>query len=133
MDKTPVSIRLRKTSNVLELAYADGAAYQLPAEFLRVHSPSAEVTGHGPEQAVLQWGKRHVCVTGVRGVGHYAIQLSFDDGHDSGIFTWDYLFDLCSRQEQLWQDYLERLRRAGRLRDDAQVITITDPTRTNHS
>jgi DUF971 family protein len=133
MDRTPASIRLHKTSNVLELSYADGSTYKLPAEFLRVHSPSAEVSGHGPEQAVLQWGKRQVRLTGAHGVGHYAIQLSFDDGHDSGIYTWDYLYDLCTRQEQLWQDYLERLRRAGRLRDDAQVITITDPTRTNHS
>ena len=122
MNRQPTSIRLRKTSNVLELGYADGTCYTLPAELLRVYSPSAEV---------LQHGKRHVRMTGIEAVGHYAVQLTFDDGHNTGIYSWDYLYQLGTRQDELWQDYLDRLAKAGRLRDDAQVITIVDPAKTD--
>jgi len=129
MNRQPTSIRLRKTSNVLELGYADGTSYTLPAELLRVYSPSADVQGHGKGQEVLQYGKRHVRMTGIEAVGHYAVQLTFDDGHNTGIFSWDYLYQLGTRQDELWQDYLDRLAKAGRLRDDAQVITIVDPAK----
>lgn len=125
----PVSVRLRKVSNVLELSYADGQVFSLPAELLRVYSPSAEVKGHGAGQAVLQAGKRLVKLAAVTPMGHYALQLSFDDGHDSGIYTWDYLYHLATDQQALWQDYEQRLATAGRLRDDVQVITIVDPSK----
>lgn len=131
MDKRPTSVRLRKVSNLLELTYADGHCFSLPAEFLRVYSPSADVKGHGEGQAVLQFGKRHVKLTNVTPTGHYGIQLAFDDGHDTGIYTWNYLHKLGSQQQSLWQDYLQRLADAGRLRDDAQVIKIVDPAKTD--
>lgn len=128
MALAPLSIQLKKKSAVLVLSYGDGASYELPAEFLRVHSPSAEVRGHGRSNAVLQTGKRHVGITGLEAVGNYAIRISFDDGHDSGIYSWNYLNELCTRQDHLWQTYLDRLRDAGKSRDplpaDTQVITI---------
>ncbi|MEY2909783.1 MAG: hypothetical protein RLZZ602_2306, partial [Pseudomonadota bacterium] len=95
-------------------------------EFLRVHSPSAEVRGHGPGQETLQTGKCDVQVSAINPVGHYAIQLVFDDGHDSGLFSWDYLRELCSKQEELWQSYLDQLAAAGASRDsDIQVLNFT--------
>lgn len=131
MSSAPAGIRLRKKAGLLELSYQDGSKYELPAEFLRVFSPSAEVKGHGKGQEVLQTGKRLVRMTDIEAIGHYAVRLSFDDGHDSGIYSWDYLFDLCSRQQTLWQTYLDRLREAGGSRDalppDTQVISIVDP------
>ncbi|ALO47326.1 gamma-butyrobetaine hydroxylase-like domain-containing protein [Pseudohongiella spirulinae] len=131
MDTRPTDIRLRKLSNLLELTYADGRCFNLPAEYLRVYSPSAEVKGHGTGQEVLQYGKRHVRLCGVSPVGHYGIKLVFDDDHSSGIYTWDYLYELGNKQNDLWQDYLQRLAAAGRLRDDAQVIKIVDPAKTD--
>lgn len=129
----PSGLRLRRKSAVLELDYADGNSYSLSAELLRVYSPSAEVRGHGMGQAVLQTGKRHVGLSGAEPVGSYGIRLIFDDGHDSGIYSWDYLFQLATDQEALWQDYLERLHAARASRDplppDTQVITIVDPAR----
>lgn len=127
----PTSVRLRKLSNVLELSYADGRCFSLPAEFLRVYSPSADVKGHGKGQEVLQYGKRQVQLASVTPVGHYGVQLAFDDGHNTGIYAWDYLYRLGSEQDKLWQDYLQRLAAAGRLRDDAQVIKIVDPAKTD--
>jgi DUF971 family protein len=128
MALAPVGIQLKKKSAVVVLTYADGTAYELSAEFLRVHSPSAEVRGHGRSNAVLQDGKRQVGITGIEPTGNYAVRISFDDGHDSGIFSWDYLHELCTRQDHLWQTYLERLRDAGKSRDplpaDTQVVTI---------
>ncbi len=112
----PQQIRLHKRSKTLELVYADGS-YSLPAEFLRVHSPSAAVMGHGPGQAQLQWGKQQVAILQVVAQGNYAIKLIFDDGHDSGIYTWIYLWDLASQQETLWQAYLAALAGAGKSRD----------------
>ena len=117
MHAVPSDIRLRRKSGILELAYASGARHELPAEFLRVYSPSAEVRGHGAGQEVLQTGKKHVQLTGVEAIGNYAIKLIFDDGHDSGIYTWEYLYNLGAHYETYWQDYLERLNQAGASRD----------------
>lgn len=129
----PTDIRLRKKSGLLELHYSDGTRFELPAELLRVYSPSAEVKGHGKGQEVLQTGKRHVQITAIEAIGQYAIRLSFDDGHDSGIYSWDTLYDLGERQQELWQQYLTRLQQAQASRDalpaDTQAIKIVDPTR----
>jgi DUF971 family protein len=108
----PTEITLHKQSKTLELAYAD-QHYQLTAEYLRVHSPSAEVQGHGPGQAVLQVQKEHVGIDKIEPVGHYALKIYFDDGHDSGLFSWDYLYSLATEQENRWNKYLNRLQQAG--------------------
>lgn len=92
--------------------------FVLPCEYLRVYSPSAEVRGHGPGQEVLQLGKEEVNIVGIEPVGQYAIKLTFSDGHDTGLYSWDYLFDLCMRHEQLWQEYLDRVAAAGHQRKD---------------
>lgn len=113
----PQSIVLHKLSHVLELTYADGTQYRLPYELMRVYSPSAEVRGHGAGQETLQTGKREVEIVSVMQVGNYAIQPSFSDGHDSGIFGWDYLHFLGQNQDALWADYLTRLQTAGANRD----------------
>ena len=113
----PTEIKLHQASRVLELAFDDGCVFRLPYEFLRVYSPSAEVRGHGPGQETLQVGKREVGISEVAPVGHYAIQPTFSDGHSSGIYSWDYLYDLGMRQDELWQRYLERLAAAGASRD----------------
>ena len=118
--RVPTGVKLHSGSSVLELDYADGADCRLEAEFLRVHSPSAEVRGHGPGQEVLQTGKREVRLTGVEAVGSYAVKLIFDDGHDSGIYSWEYLHELCSRKDELWREYLDRLRKARASRGPAQ-------------
>lgn len=124
----PTEIKLHKRSAVLELAWADGRRSELTAEFLRVYSPSAEVRGHGQGQEVLQTGKRHVGIRRLEPVGNYAVRLHFDDGHDTGIYSWEYLFELAEGQQQLWQDYLTRLQAAGASRDPAdphvQVVNI---------
>jgi DUF971 family protein len=121
----PVDINLHRKSLELELRYPDGDSYRLPCEYLRVYSPSAEVKGHGPGQEVLQTGKLKVGITAIRPVGHYALQLVFDDGHDTGLYSWDYLYDLCINREQRWQDYLDRMAEAGASRDpDVQVVNF---------
>ena len=121
----PSSINLHKKSQTLELIYPDGRRFELSSELLRVYSPSAEVRGHGPGQEVLQVGKKDVVLTDVKAVGHYALQLIFDDGHDTGIYSWDYLRELCEQQDIYWQQYLERLREAGQSRDpEVQVLRI---------
>ncbi|MGI4844070.1 MAG: gamma-butyrobetaine hydroxylase-like domain-containing protein [Janthinobacterium lividum] len=109
----PTDIAVRQKSRVLDIAFDDGSSFSIPFELMRVYSPSAEVKGHGPGQEVLQLGKREVGITGVEPVGNYAIKPLFDDGHDSGIFTWDYLYKLGSEQASLWQQYLDRLHAAG--------------------
>ena len=114
----PTEITVHQQSRALELAFEDGARYRIPFELMRIYSPSAEVMGHGPGQEVLQTGKREVLITALEPVGHYAVRPSFSDGHDSGLFTWDYLYRLGEQQEQLWRDYEERLNAAGRQRDD---------------
>ncbi|OHC66828.1 MAG: hypothetical protein A2040_13380 [Rhodocyclales bacterium GWA2_65_19] len=113
----PTEITLHKKSRLLELKFDDGSHYQLPAEFLRVWSPSAEVRGHGPGQETLQTGKRNVEITALDAVGNYAVQPTFSDGHNSGIYSWDLLYHLGANQEALWADYLERLEKAGASRD----------------
>ena len=116
---TPEALTVHAKSKVLEISFSDGANFQIPFELMRVYSPSAEVQGHGPGQEVLQTGKRDVGLTGLEPVGNYAVQPSFSDGHDTGLFTWDYLYFLGSQQDKLWQDYEARLTSAGRQRDDA--------------
>ncbi len=115
----PQSLTVHGASRVLEIAFEDGARFRIPFELLRVYSPSAEVQGHGPGQEVLQTGKRDVQITAIEPVGHYAIKPVFSDGHQSGLFTWQYLYRLGREQETLWQQYLERLAAAGLDRDAA--------------
>ncbi len=113
----PTEIKLHQQSRVLEVSFADGKSFRLPYEFLRVYSPSAEVRGHGPGQEVLQAGKKDIAILAVEPVGSYAIQLRFSDGHDTGIYSWDLLYDYGLRQDKMWQQYLERLTAAGASRD----------------
>lgn len=113
----PSEIRLHQQSRVLELQFDDGAQFSLPCEYLRVYSPSASVRGHGPGQEVLQTGKREVNIVTIEPVGHYAVKLVFSDGHDSGLYSWDYLYQLGQEHEQRWADYLARLAAAGASRD----------------
>lgn len=120
--RIPTAIALHKASRTLVLSYGT-ERHSLPAELLRVHSPSAEVQGHG--QPVLQYGKQNVALVKVEPAGNYALKLTFDDGHDSGLFTWDYLYELATRQDELWKDYLARLQAAGRSRDpDESVVRL---------
>lgn len=114
---TPQDITVHSASRVLEIAFSDGASFRIPFELMRVYSPSAEVQGHGPGQETLQTGKREVGIVALEPVGNYAVQPTFSDGHDSGIYAWDYLYFLGSQQEQLWNDYLQRLAAAGVDRD----------------
>lgn len=127
----PTDVKLHKKSGILELIYGTDSANELSAEFLRVHSPSAEVRGHGRGQEVLQIGKRRVKILSLETVGNYAIKLAFDDGHDSGIYSWTYLKELCSGKEDLWQRYLNKLTQAGASRDalpaDTQVLSFKPP------
>jgi DUF971 family protein len=113
----PVAITLHQKSRVLEIEYADGKLFRLPCEFLRVYSPSAEVRGHGPGQEVLQPGKRDVAIVRVEPVGNYAVQLVFSDGHDTGIYSFDLLYEYGSQQDRMWADYLQRLAQAGASRE----------------
>ncbi|MBZ0104456.1 MAG: DUF971 domain-containing protein [Sulfuricella denitrificans] len=113
----PTEIKLHQKSRELEVAFSDGKVFRLPCEFLRVYSPSAEVRGHGPGQETLQTGKREVEIIGVEPVGNYAVVLRFSDEHDSGIYSWDYLYDLGVNQDALWQSYLDRLQAAGASRE----------------
>jgi DUF971 family protein len=114
---TPTDITVRSASRVLEIAFNDGRRFAFPFEFLRVFSPSAEVRGHGPGQETLQVGKRDVTILGLEPVGHYAIQPAFSDGHDTGLYSWDYLYELGIHQDAFWEDYLRRLADAGASRD----------------
>jgi DUF971 family protein len=115
--RIPTEIKLHQTSRALELVFHDGQSFRLPYELLRVYSPSAEVRGHGPGQETLQVGKREVGIKELEPVGHYAVRPVFSDGHDTGIYSWDYLYDLGVRQSELWQRYLERLSAEGGSRD----------------
>ncbi len=119
MAKIPSAIELHKASKTLTLKYAEDS-YTLSAEFLRVHSPSAEVQGHG--NPILQTGKINVGLSRIEPAGNYALKLCFDDGHDSGLYSWDYLYQLATRQEQLWADYLAELQAAGKSRDPNESI-----------
>ena len=117
--KTPIptEIKLHQASRKMEIAFDDGMRFELPFEFLRVYSPSAEVRGHGPGQEVLQVGKRDVDINNIEPVGQYAVALTFSDGHNSGIYSWDYLYHLGVDQDTLWAEYLRRMEEAGASRD----------------
>ena len=113
----PTALTVHQASRVLEIAFDDGAAFRIPFELMRVYSPSAEVQGHGPGQEVLQTGKRDVGIDDLKSVGHYAVQPRFSDGHDTGIFSWPYLYHLGRDADELWQRYEQRLQAAGADRD----------------
>lgn len=124
----PTDIKLHRKTGILELKYEDGGIYSLPAEFLRVNSPSAEVRGHGPGQEVLQTGKIDVKIDNLDAVGNYAIRLHFSDDHNTGIYSWEYLRELCLNQAKMWESYLLKLKQAGARREnlasDVQVVNI---------
>jgi DUF971 family protein len=122
--KVPVAIRLHQASRLLELSYADGEHYSLSCEYLRVYSPSAEVRGHGAGQETLQTGKRLVTIERIETVGNYALQFHFSDGHDSGIYSWEYLHELCRDQQRRWSDYLARITLAGASREPTGPVLI---------
>lgn len=113
----PVEIRLKRAEKILEIDFDDGRSFRLPAELLRVESPSADVQGHGPGQKTIVAGRRHVGIMGVEPVGNYAVRLKFDDLHETGIFSWDTLYDFGERQDELWQGYLKALKTKGLSRD----------------
>jgi DUF971 family protein len=113
----PTEIKLHQKSRVLEITFANGKSFSLPCEFLRAYSPSAEVRGHGPGQEVLQVGKKDVEISKIEPVGTYAIQLFFSDGHDTGIFSWDLLYDYGLHHDEMWQHYLRRITEAGASRE----------------
>lgn len=117
----PTELILHAASRALEIAFDDGRRFRLPCEFLRVYSPSAEVRGHGPGQEVLQVGQREVTITQLEPVGHYAVQPTFSDGHNSGIYSWTYLYELGCEHDRLWAEYLARLDAAGASRDPADA------------
>lgn len=116
----PTKIKLHKKSRTLELEY-ENIKFELTAEYLRVYSPSAEVRGHGKEGQVLQTGKKLVAITAIAAAGNYALKIIFDDGHDSGIYTWDYLYDLATNHSNYWADYLEKLQQANASRDNGMI------------
>lgn len=121
----PTGIKLRTQSKRLELEYEGGQRYSLSCEYLRVYSPSAEVRGHGSDQEVLQIGKQQVGIRVIKPVGNYALQFEFDDDHDTGLYSWDYLYQMCVMQDTWWQEYLDRLAAAGASRDpEVQVLKL---------
>jgi len=125
--KTPSKIQLHKKSGTLDISYGE-ENFQLSAEYLRVYSPSADVKGHGPNQEVLQFGKQNMGFNKAEPIGNYAIRIEFNDGHDTGIFTWEYLYDLGKNFEIHWQDYLDRLNKAGKSRDaEMTAVKFIDP------
>ena len=117
MSAVPTEIKLHQKSRVMEIAFDDGKTFRLPYEYLRVYSPSAEVRGHGPGQEVLQTGKQSVEIRSMEAVGSYAVQPQFSDGHATGIYSWDYLYELGQNQDKLWKDYLSKLKAAGASRE----------------
>ena len=115
----PTEIKLHQKSRILDIAFSDGKTFQFPCEFLRVYSPSAEVSGHGPGQEVLQTGKKMVSIIKIEPVGNYAIQLNFTDGHNTGLYSWDLLYNFGLNQDKMWQRYLQRMDEAGASREPA--------------
>ena len=113
----PTGVIVHAKSHALELQYANGESFRVPFELLRVYSPSAEVRGHGPGQETLPTGKREVTITALEGVGNYALQPTFSDGHSTGLYSWDLLYDIATRQDELWREYLDKLKAAGVDRD----------------
>lgn len=118
----PTEIRLRKSASVLAVTFDSGEQFEMPFEYLRVFSPSAEVSGHGPGQEILQIGKEHVKITGVEPVGSYAVRLIFDDGHDTGLYSWTVLYDLGTHYRKNWDRYLKRLKDAGYQRKESSLV-----------
>ena len=114
---TPTALTVHGQSRLLEVTFSDGAEFKIPFELMRVYSPSAEVQGHGPGQEILQTGKREIGVVNLEPIGNYAVKPVFSDGHESGIFSWDYIYHLGANQAQLWEDYMGRLSQAGVSRD----------------
>jgi DUF971 family protein len=129
---TPTSITVHQQSRALEVAFSDGSEFRIPFELMRVYSPSAEVQGHGPGQEVLQTGKRDVELSGLQPVGNYAVQPTFSDGHDTGIYSWDYLYYLGSQQDELWRKYEGRLAAAGVDRDAPMVAAAASACGHHH-
>ena len=119
---TPTALTIHSQSRILEIAFSDGAQFRIPFELMRIYSPSAEVQGHGPGQEILQTGKREVNVVELEPIGNYAVKPVFSDGHESGLFTWDYLYHLGADESQLWADYERRLQAAGVARDASMVV-----------
>jgi DUF971 family protein len=128
----PTSITAHQQSRVLEVGFSDGRNFRIPFELMRIYSPSAEVQGHGPGQEVLQTGKREVGLDGLEPVGNYAVQPQFSDGHNTGIFSWDYLYFLGSQQQELWQQYEARLKAAGASRDAPMIVAGGSSCGHNH-
>ena len=126
--KIPTEIKLHQKSRIFEVSFPDGERFELTYEFLRVFTPSAEARGHGPGQEVLQVGKRDITIDRIEAVGNYAIRPVFSDGHDSGLYSWDVLYNLGSHREQLWQAYLERLKAEGASRDPAECAVAPAKT-----
>ena len=122
MSASPTAVTVHQASRTLEIGFDDGRSFKIPFELMRVYSPSAEVQGHGPGQEVLQTGKREVVITDIEPVGHYALQPRFSDGHESGIFTWEYLYHLGADADDLWRKYFDRLKAAGVARDAAMAV-----------
>ena len=129
---TPETLTVHGQTKVLEIGFSDGAQFRIPFELMRVYSPSAEVQGHGPGQEVLQTGKREVSVIEIEPVGNYAVKPTFSDGHDSGLFTWEYLYFLGDQQAALWQQYEERLQAAGTDRDAPMPVKGSSSCGHNH-
>lgn len=119
----PTDIRLHQKSRILEVFFDDGEHFRLPCEYLRVYSPSAEVRGHGPGQEVLQFGKENVNITTIEPIGNYAVRLVFDDGHNTGLYSWNVLYRLGANYEALWQEYLGRLEKAGYTRQESSAAS----------
>ena len=131
-DVRPTALTVHQASRVLEVSFDDGQSFRIPFELLRVYSPSAEVQGHGPGQEVLQTGKRDVGIVGLEAVGHYAVQPTFSDGHDTGIFSWGYLYHLGAHQAELWSTYLQRLQEAGKDRDEPMSAAAAGGSCSHH-
>ena len=130
--RQPTALTVHQASRMLEVSFDDGATFRIPFELMRVCSPSAEGQGHGPGQEVLQTGKREVGIDNIEAVGHYAVQPTFSDGHSSGIFSWNYLYELGVRQDELWQAYLSRLADAGKSRDEPMPVASTGGSCSHH-
>ena len=130
----PTGLTVHNKSRVLDIEFSDGASYSIPFELLRVYSPSAEVMGHGPGQEVLQVGKREVGIAGIEPVGNYAVQPTFSDGHNTGIFTWEYLYKLGSEKDALWATYMDRLHASGFDGDSGREpgVSLTGPSTHQH-
>lgn len=128
----PIDIKLHQKSHLLELSFDDGTRFELPCEYLRVYSPSAEVRGHLPGQEKLQLGKERVNITDIQQVGSYAVKLFFDDGHNSGLYDWRYLYKLGVQRDTLWRDYLQRLEHAGHRRNGPDPFADLTPQTTAH-